>query len=181
VNFSLICATHRRLKEEVARGNFREDLYYRLNGLLLTMPALRERTDLAQLIAQIVRTEIGAARNIDIGTAAMAALTRYPWPGNIRELKNVIRLALAILDDDETAIGEQHLPEDLLEAVRDLEPASPPSAETSALPLADATRLADIEKQAVQKVLDAVSGNISKAARQLGISRNTLYRKIGRL
>jgi transcriptional regulator of acetoin/glycerol metabolism len=181
VSFSLICATHRRLKEEVARGNFREDLYYRLNGLLLTMPALRERTDLAQLIAQIVRTEIGAARNIDIGTAAMAALTRYPWPGNIRELKNVIRLAIAILDDDETSIGEQHLPEDLLEAVRDLEPASLPSAETSALPLADATRLADIEKQAVQKVLDAVSGNISKAARQLGISRNTLYRKIGRL
>jgi transcriptional regulator of acetoin/glycerol metabolism len=181
VNFSLICATHRRLKEEVARSNFREDLYYRLNGLLLTMPALRERTDLAQLIRQIATAETGDLRSVEISEAAMAALLCYSWPGNIRELKNVIRVAIAILEDGESVICERHLPEDLLEAVHLQQPASPPAAAHSAFPSGDATRLADIEKQAVQKVLDAVGGNISKASRQLGISRNTLYRKIGRL
>jgi transcriptional regulator of acetoin/glycerol metabolism len=182
VDFSLICATHRRLKEEVARGNFREDLYYRLNGLLLTMPALRERTDLAQLIGQIIRAETGGSRPVEIGAAAMTAFSRYSWPGNIRELKNVVRVAIAILDDGETSIDERHLPEDLLEAVRELEPASPiAAADNDATSDNGANSLADIERQAVQRVLDALGGNISKAARQLGISRNTLYRKIGRL
>ncbi|NTV11499.1 MAG: sigma-54-dependent Fis family transcriptional regulator [Zoogloea sp.] len=190
VDISLVCATHRRLRDEVARGNFREDLYYRLNGLCVTLPALRERTDLRLLVARLIDAEVGQLRSVGVSEAAMHAFECYTWPGNLRQLNNVLRVAIALLDDDECLIEPQHLPEELFEE-DDLQPrlvhpgavvgvaastAAPAPAQSSGN-----ARLEDIELQVIQRTLDELGGNVSAAARRLGISRNTLYRKIGRL
>jgi transcriptional regulator of acetoin/glycerol metabolism len=181
VDISLVCATHRKLREEVARGAFREDLYYRLNGLAVTLPPLRERSDIRALVDKIAAAEAGAgsvAKPPRFSEAALQAIEAYRWPGNIRQLFNAIRVAIALLDEGETLIEERHLPEELFEA--DTAPthtAGP--AQLSAVP-PDGS-LEEIGRQVAQRALAAAGGNISAAARQLGISRNTLYRKLGRL
>ena len=183
VDISLVCATHRKLREEVARGHFREDLYYRLNGMSVTLPALRERTDIRALVAKLAAAETasrGAA--VQFSAGALLAIEGYGWPGNIRQLFNVIRVAIALLDDDETLITETHLPEELFEA-----PLAAPAVATpafdpwAAAPLEGQNSLDAISRQAAQRAVEAAGGNISSAARQLGISRNTLYRKLGRM
>ncbi len=183
VDISLVCATHRKLREEVARGHFREDLYYRLNGMSVTLPALRERTDIRALVAKLAAAETasrGAA--VQFSAGALLAIEGYGWPGNIRQLFNVIRVAIALLDDDETLITETHLPEELFEA-----PLAAPAVATpafdpwAAAPLEGQNSLGAISRQAAQRAVEAAGGNISSAARQLGISRNTLYRKLGRM
>lgn len=184
VDITLLCATHRRLREEVARGAFREDLYYRLNGLCVTLPALRERTDIRQLVAKIAAAETRDQAPVRFSESALQAIEKYDWPGNIRQLFNAIRVAIALLDDGETLISECHLPEELFE----VNPFSGSSCATSAAsdpwaaaPLeACAGSLEEIGRQAAMRTLDAAGGNISAAARQLGISRNTLYRKLGK-
>jgi transcriptional regulator with PAS, ATPase and Fis domain len=183
VDISLVCATHRKLREEVARGAFREDLYYRLNGMSVTMPALRERTDIRALVAKIAASET-TSRSLQVrfSEKAQHAIENYGWPGNIRQLFNVIRVAIALLDDDESLITESHLPEELFETIV----ASPPGAAQgfdpwAAAPLEGASSMDAISRQAAMRALDAAGGNISSAARQLGISRNTLYRKLGRM
>ena len=193
VDISLVCATHRRLREEVAQGSFREDLYYRLNGLCVTLPALRERSDIQMLASALAREEagkIGKRGSIHFSAGAMQVFEAYAWPGNIRQLNNVIRVAIALMEDDETLISESHLPEELFET-----PANPKAAELascripawSANPAAPAagvpggTSLGEMGRQAAQNALEAAGGNVSAAARLLGVSRNTLYRKLGRL
>jgi transcriptional regulator of acetoin/glycerol metabolism len=182
VDISLVCATHRRLREEVALGSFREDLYYRLNGLCVTLPALRERSDIQALSTTLAQQEAlknGREDNIRFSTSAMQALEAYNWPGNIRQLNNVIRVAIALMDDGETLITESHLPEELFEA---------PIQRQSSANLAPASRqeagntgsLEEIGRQAAQNALETAGGNVSAAARLLGVSRNTLYRKLGR-
>ena len=117
VDISLVCATHRKLREEVARGTFREDLYYRLNGMSVTLPALRERTDIRTLVSKLAAAETASrSAPVRFSEGALQAIEGYAWPGNIRQLFNVIRVAIALLDDDETLIGETHLPEELFEA-----------------------------------------------------------------
>lgn len=181
VDISLVCATHRKLREEVARGSFREDLYYRLNGMSVTLPALRERTDIRALVVKLVASETNARDNpVSFSEGALQAIERYGWPGNIRQLFNVIRVAIALLDDDETLITETHLPEELFE----FSPAGAPATAYdpwAAAPLEAASSLDAISRQAALRALEAAGGNISSAARQLGISRNTLYRKLGRM
>ena len=185
VDISLVCATHRRLKEEVASRSFREDLYYRINGLSVTLPALRERTDLRQLVDILIRTEAGG-RVINVSPLAHEAFARYAWPGNIRQLNNVIRVAIALLDDDEETITEAQLPEELLEELPQALASSiiltalAPQMQTPAL-ASETGSLEEIERDAVRRTLEAQGGNISAAARLLGVSRNTLYRKLGRL
>ncbi|MBS1143048.1 MAG: modulated sigma54 specific transcriptional regulator, Fis family [Proteobacteria bacterium] len=183
VDISLVCATHRKLREEVARGSFREDLYYRLNGMSVTMPALRERTDIRALVTKIAASETtNRSLQVRFSEKAQHAIENYAWPGNIRQLFNVIRVAIALLDDDESLITESHLPEELFETIV----AAPPSASQTfdpwaAAPLEGANSMDAIGRQAAMRALEAAGGNISSAARQLGISRNTLYRKLGRM
>ena len=183
VDISLVCATHRKLREEVARGSFREDLYYRLNGMSVTLPPLRERTDIRALVAKIAEAETKTRQQpVRFSEGAQQAIENYGWPGNIRQLFNVIRVAIALLDDDETLITESQLPEELFEA--DPIAAAGNQAEFdpwAAAPLEGASSLDAISRQAAMRALDAAGGNISSAARQLGISRNTLYRKLGRM
>jgi len=193
VDISLVCATHRRLREEVAQGSFREDLYYRLNGLCVTLPALRERSDIRKLASALAREEadkIGKRGNIHFSAGAMQVFEAYAWPGNIRQLNNVIRVAIALMEDDETLISESHLPEELFET-----PVNPQAADMAscripvwsanpAAPVAGvpgSTSLGEMGRQAAQNALEAAGGNVSAAARLLGVSRNTLYRKLGRL
>jgi transcriptional regulator with PAS, ATPase and Fis domain len=173
VDFALMCATHRTLKRELDAGRFRADLYYRLNGLTLHLPALRERGDFNGLVAQLL-ADLAPDRPLQIDPPLALALAAYTWPGNLRQLHNALRTAAALLGDGELAIGWAHLPDDLaadLQAAR----ARRPAAE-----LVDAE--ADLRLQQVHSVarmVEVCHGNLSEAARRLGISRNTLYRKLG--
>ena len=169
VDISLVCATHRRLREEVACGNFREDLYYRLNSLCITLPALRDRSDIRLLVEQLAARETLGRAPVRFAEDALQTMERYAWPGNLRQMFNVIRVMIALLDDDETLITRQHLPEELLETPW---AAAAPEFICS---------LDEIGCQATQRALAAAGGNASAAARQLGISRNTLYRKLRKI
>lgn len=185
VDISLVCATHRTLRSEIAAGRFREDLYYRVNGLTVTLPALRERNDLHSLIETLLRIE-GEGRALSVAEPAMACFRGYDWPGNIRQLHNTLRLAVALLDEDESVIGVEHLPEELFSFDHDemREPMAAAASRPVPMPGVSGTgmaRLAVIEREAIDQALAASNGNISQAARRLGISRNTLYRKLGRL
>jgi transcriptional regulator of acetoin/glycerol metabolism len=179
VDISLVCATHRKLREEVARGAFREDLYYRLNGLTVTLPPLRERSDIPLIVAQLSQTESKGRAPVEFSAGALQAIQRYAWPGNIRQLTNVIRVAVALLDDGETLITEAHLPEELFEPLA--HGATPLRADPWApAPPEILGSLDEISREATRRTLEAAGGNISAAARMLGISRNTLYRKLGK-
>lgn len=169
VDISLVCATHRTMRDEVAAGRFREDLYYRLNGLRIQLPPLRWRKDIHSLIDATIEAE-SRGRKIEIAPDVRYALARHPWPGNIREMQMVLRTALAIMGTGNMLTLEQ-LPEEFIRAE---EP------QTELAPPADAQEgdLAHIESAAIHRALDAAGGNISKAARALGISRKTLYRKL---
>lgn len=171
VDFQLICATHRRLAEEVQAGRFREDLFYRINGLALQLPPLRERSDLGALAAAILR-ELAPERPLQLAPDVAAAFARYRWPGNLRQLSTVLRTACALALDDEAVIDWVHLPDDIAESLN-----RPPA------PRALAQDTGDLRLQAarcVQETVSACNGNLSEAARRLGISRNTLYRKLRR-
>jgi transcriptional regulator of acetoin/glycerol metabolism len=171
VDFALVCATHRHLPAEIQAGRFREDLFYRLNGLGLKLPALRERSDLQALLMRELR-ELMPARAPGIAPDLLAALRAYRWPGNLRQLANVLRTACALLEPHETVIGWAHLCDDLAQELRG----------TAAPPQDDAEMdLRALSQQAVQRAVQDCEGNMSEAARKLGISRNTLYRKLARL
>ncbi|WP_341888734.1 sigma-54-dependent Fis family transcriptional regulator [Variovorax sp. YR752] len=172
VDFRLICATHRHLRSELDAGRFREDLYYRLNGLTLTLPPLRERQDQLALIERLLR-EIAPGRDLQLAPELAQAVSRYRWPGNLRQLHNALQTACALLDEGEAEIGWTQLPDDLAAELRD----------TSA-PRAVLDDTADLRMQSertVRQTVQACEGNLSEAARRLGISRNTLYRKLDEL
>ena len=184
VDFALVCASNRNLREMVLRGEFRDDLYYRINGLLVTLPPLRERTDLASTVDKILRSEAYAGRPVMVAPEVLAMFARYPWPGNFRQLSNVLRTACAMLDDGESIICMTHLPRDFLDEFSDSGAIAMNSTAFSAAPATAARlsptslRLQDLASSAVIAALAAHGGNVSAAARTLGVSRNTLYRKM---
>jgi transcriptional regulator of acetoin/glycerol metabolism len=191
VDVSLICATHRMLADAITKGEFREDLYYRVDGLTVTLPPLRERTDIRTLVSRILAAEIDPERHgeVVVSEAVMRFFARHAWPGNIRQLHNVIRLSLALMDDDESEILPDHLPEGLFvgDGAIDTE-AHPGASEAQQAQSADAPggatanvrSLEEIELELMAAAIREVGGNVSEAARRLGVSRNTLYRKLGR-
>jgi len=179
VNVALICATHRNLRELIARNEFREDLYYRLNGLVVKLPPLRERTDLETVIDRLLKSEPGDV-GYTVSPEVMRLFKQHNWPGNFRQLTNLLRTAMLMTDDDHE-IRYEHLPDDFLQ---DAELAEPPSLgnagmDTAADATAGGVRLEDAELTLIQKTLAAHGGNVSAAARALGVSRNTIYRKCG--
>ncbi len=178
VDIAVICATNRKLRDEIAAGRFREDLYYRLNGLLVSMPRLREREDRLSLAHAIAREIAGPARSVRIGEEVLEIMAKHSWPGNIRQLHSVLRTAIALLGAD-NEITAEHLPEDFLDqytwSVSQVEVDPPPGdGPLLAAPLS----LDKMEMVAIKKALNECGDNISAAARRLGISRNTLYRKL---
>ncbi len=116
VDIAVTGATHRNLREMISAGTFREDLYYRLNGLVVKLPALRERSDLAVMAQRILQAECPRATP-QISTAVMDLFEKYSWPGNVRQLANVLRTA-AVMAAGEAQITEQHLSDDFLDDAR---------------------------------------------------------------
>ncbi|EGC97795.1 Fis family GAF modulated sigma54 specific transcriptional regulator, partial [Burkholderia sp. TJI49] len=120
VDISIICATHRDLREMIAQNRFREDLYYRLNGLVVRLPPLRDRTDLAIVVQKMLQRETfaGAGRPLSVAPEVMALFVRSSWPGNFRQLGNLLRTAAAMVDDD-GEIRREHLPDDFFDDLPD--------------------------------------------------------------
>ncbi|KUZ65518.1 Fis family transcriptional regulator [Burkholderia ubonensis] len=188
VDISIICATHRDLRDMIAQNRFREDLYYRLNGLVVRLPPLRDRTDLAVVVQKMLQREaIAGAGQVPLTVApdVMALFVRCTWPGNFRQLGNLLRTAAAMVDDD-GEIRREHLPDDFFDDLRGgaaqaapdalAAPCAAPCA-ADTLPAADA-RLQDVAASAIAAALARHGGNVSAAARALGVSRNTIYRKM---
>lgn len=167
VNVRITSATHRNLLERVQDGSFREDLYYRLNGLEVALPALRERADKSQLLDFLLAEEAGG-ETVLIDGPARQALLDFAWPGNVRQLRNVLRTLAALCDDGR--IGLEDLPAMIRQAARPIP--APAVEEPSEYPLDDAERLA------LLTVLEQQRWHMTHTAEQLGVSRNTLYRKL---
>ena len=182
VDVRVICATNRDLAAAVKEGKFREDLYYRLNVIQISLPPLRERLgDVPDLVRHFVSLLGGCTRSIS--NEALAALSHYPWPGNVRELRNCIERALVLSPNDRLEIGD--LPSEIVGG--GAEPCIPCedrgqkvcASSASLPPTTDtASSLAEMERRYIQSVLDQCKGNKRLAAERLGISRSTLYEKL---
>ncbi|MBC3833319.1 sigma-54-dependent Fis family transcriptional regulator [Undibacterium amnicola] len=181
VDFNLICATHQNLQDSIDQGRFREDLFYRINGLTLQLPALRERSDFAALCENLLH-EFSPHYALQIDSNLLLAMQSYDWPGNLRQLSHVLRAATALLDDGQAMISWEHLAEELVRVLRQqterkqtmqaqVESASPTQKNA-------AQNLQQNTQQLIQQVLREANGNVSAAARTLGISRQTMYRKL---
>lgn len=224
VDVMLICATNKNLKTLIAQNQFREDLYYRLNGLVVRLPALRERSDFEVVANKILFNLCEPGQKIQISSEVMALFLQCRWPGNFRQLHNLLRTAVVMVGHS-GEIGLEHLPDDFLEEVQQhplrstlpeplpceeaalcmpfssitpppMPVASPASTylanpvdlmavrPAEALPLnaippsnLGSPRLQDVALQAMTDALRQCHGNVSAAAKLLGVSRNTIYRK----
>ncbi len=178
IDVRFIAATHRDLEAEVAAGRFREDLYYRLNGITLTVPPLRERVqeieDLSRAFVRQACVHSGRASVPIVGPEVMALLKRYPWPGNIRELRNVMERAVILCAGG--VIGVEHLPPERFRAAATAPAAAP---RDSAEPAATLTDDEALERQRIVATLADCGGNQTKAAKLLGMSRRTLVSRLG--
>jgi two-component system response regulator HydG len=171
VDTRIISATNRNLEEEIAADQFREDLYYRLNVVTITVPPLRERLSDIPLLAEHFLEQY-AARNHrtfkGIAPQAMDLLMRYSWPGNVRELENVIERAVIMARGDH--IGTEHFPS----TISDQESATSGHAPT----LPSGRSLKEVEREMILQTLDDMGGNRTQTAKILGISRRTLQLKL---
>jgi len=178
VDLHVIAASHRNLREMIANGTFREDLYYRLNGITLELPALRDRADKERVIHHALAAETGNGRPAAIEMDALQRLVAYPWPGNIRELRNVIRTALAICEGG--VVRGIDLPREIRESESNIGPALAPVATESSEQSSAVNPLKAAERAALVRVIAECHGNMTRVAAQLGMSRNTLYRRMKR-
>ncbi|MBC7944782.1 MAG: sigma-54-dependent Fis family transcriptional regulator [Burkholderiales bacterium] len=176
VDIAVICASNRNLRDLISKGQFREDLYYRLNGLVVTLPPLRDRSDIAKLASLLVVNESRGRLQASIHQEVTRLFESHPWPGNIRQLATLLRTAIAMLGND-AVITRAHLSDDFLEDAID-KPAVSMTRDKLALDESSIGSLDALEKCARRKMVEIYDGNISAAARHLGISRNTLYRKL---
>ncbi len=161
---ALLCTTRHPLRDAVAQGRFRDDLFHRLAGLTVTLPPLRERSDLPALVRRLL-DQLAPGRALQLAPEVRVLLAGHGWPGNVRQLHNVLRTAILMAGSDHV-ISREHLPEDF--------------AAESPLPAATASiqRLHDLEVDAIRRAVASAGGNIADAARRLGVSRNTVYRKL---
>lgn len=167
VDVRIIAATNRNFEKEINEGHFREDLYYRISVFEINLPALRERIDDIPLLAELFRKQFAAEQRSTvqaISTEALEAMKLYPWPGNIRELRNAIERAIILCMHTKLEVGD--LPYEVQQKYK------PTEDGLSALDLAS------VEKQHIQKVLQHTNGNKTKTAELLGIALTTLYRKM---
>ncbi len=179
VTLHVISATHRDIRRMIENGEFREDLYYRLNGITLHLPLLRERSDKAELVRTLLREENAGQESIEIAEDAFQKLLDYSWPGNIRQLRNALRTASALCRDG--IIRLSNLPQEILHTeTRTTAPAGAAGHADDAAPALHppSAALRDAECAALLRELERMHWNISRTAQALGISRNTLYRKI---
>lgn len=209
LDIHLISATHCDLQKKIVQGEFREDLYYRLQGVTMTLPPLRERTDRAALIRQVAAEESDADYPVDLDAALLSWLERQRWPGNVRQLRHLLRTMIALRDGDRLTLRDvpaEYRDSDI-EAGASVPPytaiamlaADPPRAAPAPAPMATPDRMTDgaarpanpasqqlnplesAERAALLQELARRDWNLSSVARELGIARNTLYRKLQRL
>lgn len=160
VDVRIISATHRDLSERVQAGSFREDLYYRLNGLEVALPALRERTDKAHLLDFILDQE-SAGQAVTVDRATREALLAYAWPGNVRQLRMVLRTLVALAENG-----------------RVVEADLPVNVRTPSVAPLNTSLLDEAERKTLLTALEQQRWHITRTAEQLAVSRNTLYRKL---
>ena len=172
IDVALICATHCDLPELIAQKLFREDLYYRVNGLCVTLPPLRERANILDLAQYHLQRRGGNGAAFELSEQSRDLLLRHPWPGNLRQLDHVIASAIAVIDQGGSSSWRlpaefvaQSLPSSRLHPVRN-HPVGP-----------QPTSLDEAQTEIIEKTIQACGGNVSAAARALKVSRSTLYNK----
>ncbi len=169
VDCRVISSTNRDLRKEVREGRFREDLFYRLNVIEIKVPPLRERKEDIPLLATIFAHEFSEkeGKKVKISEQVMEALRAYQWPGNVRQLKNIIERAVVLTKGNSIVLDD--LPEEFNTAGK-----IPENVQVSS----DRKTLREIELYAIQEALQKCDGNKSKAARMLGISRKAFYKRL---
>jgi DNA-binding NtrC family response regulator len=169
VDVRIIAATNRNLREEVAKGRFREDLYYRLNVVSLEMPALRERRGDIPTLTKFFLDKFAAAngKQLELAPEALDLLASYDWPGNVRELENAVERAV-VLAASGTNIDARHLPP----TVR------PVGGGVPGMPAIPGATMAELERYAILETLKATGGSTSKAAEMLAISTRTIQYRL---
>jgi transcriptional regulator of acetoin/glycerol metabolism len=179
VNLHVISATHRDIRRMIQDGDFREDLYYRLNGITLHLPLLKDRGDKPDLIRTLLQEENPDQESIEIAEDAFQKLMDCSWPGNIRQLRNALRTASALCRDG--IIRLSNLPQEILHTDARAAPQTSAAGGADTVPAPPnlpSAALRDAECAALLRELERMHWNISRTAQALGISRNTLYRKI---
>ena len=198
VDLRIVCATHRNLREMIETGTFREDLYYRINGLVVTLPALRERSDLATLVERMLALQPDGERlPRRVSDEVLERFAQCRWPGNLRQLANVLRTA-SIMAEGAQQIELEDLPEDFLQDC-EASPVNVRAQAHGALPdnvngnggngrdkpaaepaNASPARMEEWQTTLIAQTLARLDGNVSAAARELGLARNTVYRYLRR-
>jgi DNA-binding NtrC family response regulator len=183
VDMRVVSATNRNLREEIAKGRFREELYYRINVIAIELPSLRDRSGDVPLLTQAFLKKYGRGQPFALDEAALAALESYDWPGNVRELQNVVERACALADGP--TVRRRDLPDYVVRAAA--APATPlttdglPAVRTE-LPLKRAKDqwMETLEGSYLRALLEHHQGNISAAAKAAGIDRKTFHRLINK-
>ncbi len=184
IDVALVAATDRNPRELIDSHCIREDLYYRLNGLAVKLPPLRERSDLMALVRRLLSEE-SPHRDLGLAPEVETLLQRYDWPGNLRQLANVLHTA-AVMAAGESLITREHLSDDFLEEALQRAGAEIGAAAASeaavvsraAVGAGTGATLEELEREMIRQAVEAADGNISVASKRLGISRNTIYRKL---
>ena len=166
VDVRVITATNRNLPQMVEQGQFREDLFYRINVFSIVLPPLRERRQDVPLLAKYLAQRLAGGRDIEFTKEAIDLLMNYHWPGNVRELQNVIERAIILSDGP--YIEAKHLPVNLR--------ATPPLPEPTVE--AGYPTLEEVERRYIAKLLRELDGHRTRVAQALGISERNLYRKL---
>ena len=183
VDVRIICASNKDLAEEVEKGNFRQDLYYRLNVISIKIPSLRQRREDIPLLFNYMLDHIGhewdsKVKHVD--PEVMWLLKNYSWPGNVRELQNVVERIISIADGD--VIKLEHLPESILNNTDNIgEGSQLPKAKIEDMRQTRKQLFEEKESQRITFLLAQFGGNISQVAKEMGVARSTLYRKMQRL
>lgn len=182
IDVRVICATNKKLLEEVEKGTFRKDLYYRLNVISITIPPLRERSeDIISLFNYFLEKLDRHNRNFEVSPEVIEKIVRYDWPGNVRELQNVVE-RIVILTEGRT-VTLDNLPREIRDWQSvDIQKAGTQKGENNGLELSRKMErrhfLEESERREIIELLSTYKGNVSLTARAMGISRNTLYRKM---
>jgi transcriptional regulator of acetoin/glycerol metabolism len=185
VDIKLISATNRSLRKDVESGQFRQDLYYRVSGLNLELPSLRERTDRKQLFHQVNTLYSTGNKNEKLSPEIVELFYQHPWPGNVRQLVSVIQIAQAMSDDE--PIQAKHLPDDFFEdlkknkiAINQMINSEPVQNKQTIKTIEHLTAEDKFEADRAEllQVYNEYKGNISQTAKALAISRNTLYKRL---
>jgi two-component system response regulator HydG len=177
-NVRVISATHRDLQAMVAQGLFRQDLYYRLSTFPIRLPALRERRSDIDLLAQALLQRVAPRRRLSLHAKALECLHEYPFPGNVRELRNVLERAALLADG--TQIERAHV-ERALDSALAAPQSAPATTPTTATDLLPGATLHEVELAVLRRQLGAHHGSRAELARKLGISERSLYRRLREL